>query len=131
MRKLVEDKAETNHALIRSWYVSAPRLLELLNSQPFPSHIQHALQTPSSVDSRSSLANLLGPHLLDFINAEGILPFHRLAIEDKLRPGVRFTYHGHFYGKGFGLSSKSPLVSLSEDVNEFLPGKKVTHRVLE
>lgn len=114
-----------NNVAIRSWYVSTQRLLELFNAQGLPPQIMQALQSPNPQSSRVILANLLGPQLLEFLYAEGIVPFYRLAVENRLKPGVRFTYQGHFYGKGFGASNRTPLVSLSENVDDVLPGKKL------
>jgi len=51
--------------------------------------------------------------------------FYRIVAENRLMPGVRFSYQGHFYGKGFSLSNRTPSVSLSEDINEILPGKRL------
>ena len=110
---------------VRSWYVSTQRLLELLDERQLPPQVAQALQSPNSQPSKVILANLLGPQLLGFLRTEGIHPFHRLAVEGKLAPGVRFSYQGHFYGKGFGAANRTPLVSLSEDVSDVLPGMKL------
>lgn len=110
---------------VRSWYVSTQRLLELLDERQLPPQVAQALQSPNSQPSKVILAHLLGPQLLGFLRNEGIHPFHRLAAEGKLAPGVRFAYQGHFYGKGFGATNRTPLVSLSEDVSDVLPGMKL------
>lgn len=114
-----------NDAAVRSWYVSTQRLLELLDLRKIPPQIMQALQSPNPASSRIVLANLLGPQLLDFLRAEKILPFYRLAAEGRIAPGVRFTCQGHFHGKGFGTSNRKPLVSLWENVDDILPGKKL------
>lgn len=114
-----------NSPVVRSWYVSTQRLLECLDVRTVPPQIMQALQAPAPASSKVVLANLLGTLLLDFLRAEGILPFYRLAAEGRIAPGVRFTYQGHFYGKGFGASNRTPLVSLSENVGDILPGKKL------
>ena len=110
---------------VRSWYVSTQRLLEFLDERQLPPQVAQALHSPNSQPSKIILANLLGPQLLGFLRTEGIHPFHRLAAEGKLAPGVRFAYQGHFYGKGFGAANRTPLVSLSEDVSDVLPGMKL------
>lgn len=110
---------------VRSWYVSTQRLLELLDAQKLPVQVMQALQSPNPQSSRVILANLLGPQLLEFLRVEGVQPFYRLAAEGRLSPGIKFTYQGHFYGKGFGASNRSPHVSLSENVGDILPGKKL------
>lgn len=110
---------------VRSWYVSTQRLLELFDAKQLPLQVAQALQSPNSQLSKIILANLLGPQLLGFLRNEGIHPFHRLAAEGKLAPGVRFAYQGHFYGKGFGATNRTPLVSLSENVSDVLPGMKL------
>lgn len=110
---------------IRAWYVSIPRLLELLVVDKLPPYIQSSLRSPDIASSKVILANMLGPQLLDYLRKEKIYPFYRLVSEGRLTLGVRFTYQGHFYGKGFGASNRSPHVSLSENVNEIIPGKKL------
>lgn len=115
----------TQNLAVRSWYVSTQRLLELMDAQKLPAQIVQALHAPNPQASRVILANYLSPQLLDFLRAEGVLPFYRLAAEGRLCPGVRFTYQGHFYGKGFGASNRTPHVSLSENVSDILPGKKL------
>lgn len=115
----------TDNASIRAWYASTQRLLELLDVALLPPQILYALQSPNPASSKVILANLLGPQLLAFLRKEQIHPFYRLVAQDRLTPGVRFTYQGHFYGKGFGVANRTPLVSLSENVNEILPGKKL------
>jgi|CXWL01.1.fsa_nt_gi hypothetical protein len=115
----------TDNASIRAWYASTQRLLELLDVTLLPPQILYALQSPNPAASKVILANLLGPQLLAFLRKEQIHPFYRLVAQDRLTPGVRFTYQGHFYGKGFGVANRTPLVSLSENVNEILPGKKL------
>jgi len=114
-----------NNAMVRSWYVSTQRLLEFFDNRKIPPSIMIALESPNPASSRIILANLLGPKLLDFLRAEKILPFYRLAAEGRIVPGVRFTYQGHFYGKGLGASNRTPFVSLSEKVDDILPGKKL------
>lgn len=71
------------------------------------------------------LANALGPQLLEFLRTEGILPLYRLIAENRLKPGVRFTHQGRFYGKGFGASNRTRHVSLSADISEVLSGKRL------
>lgn len=110
---------------IRAWYVSNHRLLELLDVTKLPPQILQALQSPSPTTSKFVLANLLGPQLLDYLRQENIYPFHRLAVQGQLKLGIPFSYQGHFYGKGFGASNKTPHVSLSENVSEVVPGKKL------
>jgi len=110
---------------IHAWYVSNHRLLELLDIYSLPPQILQALQSPNPAQSKFILANLLGPQLLSYLRKENIHPFHRLAAQGLLRPGIPFTYQGHFYGKGFGASNRTPHVSLSENVNEVVPGKKL------
>ena len=115
----------TDRTFIRAWYVSPQRLLELFDLNQLPPHVAQALQSPDPAQSRMVLANLLGPQLLDYLRTERVFPFYRLAAEGRLSPGVRFTYQGHFYGKGFGERNRTSLVSLSENVSDILPGKKL------
>ena len=110
---------------IHAWYVSNHRLLELLDISSLPPQILQALQSPNPAQSKFILANLLGPQLLSYLRKENIYPLPRLAAQGLLRSGVPFTYQGHFYGKGFGASNKTPHVSLSENINEIVPGKRL------
>lgn len=110
---------------IRSWYVSTSRLIELLDIDNLPPLIQRALESPNEAHSKSILANVFGQHLLPYFKDEAIFPLYRLIAEGRLKAGVRFTYQGHFYGKGFGASNRTPHVSLSENISEVLDGKKL------
>lgn len=115
----------TDTPRIRAWYLSPPRLLELLDTQRLPIEIAHALRSPDAIWSKAVLANTFGAPILDFLQREKVPPFYRLAIEGQLRKGVPFTYEGHFYGKGFGIRNQTSLLSLSENVNDILPGKRL------
>lgn len=110
---------------VRAWYVSTPRLLELVGLDMLPPEMQRALLAPDSQSSRVILANALGPQLIEYLQSAEVMPLHRLAVEGQLRPGIPFTYHGHLYGKGFGVDNRTPHVSLSENLGDILPGKKL------
>jgi hypothetical protein len=110
---------------IRAWYVSSTRLLELLDLDSLPPSIQRALESPNTAQSKHVLANVFGQYLLPYFKSENIFPLYRLITAGQLKPGVRFTYQGHFYGKGFGASNRTPHVSLSENISEVLDGKKL------
>ncbi|NNC28219.1 methyltransferase [Longimicrobium terrae] len=87
--------------------------------------MRQALLSPDSNSSRVLLANALGPRLIEYLQSANVLPLHSLAIAGQLRPGIPFTYQGHFYGKGFGASNRTPHVSLSENLVDVLSGKKL------
>ena len=105
--------------------MSTPRLLELIDLARLPTEMQQALLSPDSHSSRVVLANALGPQLIKYLQGAKVMPLHRLAIEGKLRPGISFTYEGHLYGKGFGANNTTPHVSLSENLGDVSPGKKL------
>jgi hypothetical protein len=87
--------------------------------------MHHALLSSDSQTSRVFLANALGPHLIEYLQGAKVMPLHGLAIDGQLRPGIPFTYQGHFYGKGFGAANKTPHVSLSANLGDVVPGKKL------
>jgi hypothetical protein len=87
--------------------------------------MHHALSNSDSQTSRVFLANALGPKMIEYLQDAKVMPLHRLAIERQLRPGIPFTYQGHFYGKGFGAANKTPHVSLSAKLGDVVPGKKL------
>jgi hypothetical protein len=118
----------TDKTTIRAWYVSPLRLLELLDVSKLPPQICHALSnSKSGINGFAGgiLANFVGPHILESIRKQRILPFHLLAIQGKLVPGTSFIYQGHLYGKGFGETNRTKQVSLSENVDDILPGRKL------
>ena len=83
------------------------------------------MESPNTAQNKAVLANVFGQYLLPYFQSENIYPFYRLISEGKLKPGVRFTYQGHFYGKGFGASNRTPHVSLSENISDALEGRKL------
>ena len=118
------EKNMINDAFIRAWYASIPRLMELFDIIKLPHNIRTALLTPDTASSKIVLANIMGTELLNYLREKRIHHFYRIVAENRLKPGIRFTYQGHFYGKGFGASNRTPLVSLSENIDEIIPGKK-------
>lgn len=115
----------TDSTSIRVWYASTQRLLELLKATRFTPAVLQAIQSTNPLSSKILLASLIGPQLLDYLRAENIHPLYRLVAEGRLSRGVSFTYQGHFYGNGFGVANRTPLVSLSENISEIMPGKKL------
>lgn len=114
-----------NQTFIRAWYASVTRLMELLEFDKLPPNIQAALLSPDTAPSKAILANVMGKELVSHLRENQIHHFYRIVAENRLKPGIRFSYQGHFYGKGFGSSNRTPSVSLSENINEILPGKKL------
>lgn len=115
---------KTNNLAIRAWYISTTRILELLDDTT-PFEIQRALESPNFYQGRAILANTLGPTLLEYLKRARVSPIQQLALDGGLRAGVPFTYQGHFYGKGFGMSNKSNQLSLAEDLGDIVPGKRL------
>lgn len=110
---------------IRSWYQSKQRLLEIVDMENFPEHYLYLLHGQLDGLEKSYLGNIFSKLALKFIRANNIQPFFKLATKNELKPGTFFTYSGHFYGKGFSASNKTPNVSLSEKIFEFCPKKKL------
>ena len=115
----------TDKTTIRAWYVSGLRIIELFKSGTLPHNLINALASPGSGFNAGLVANHIGPYILALAGAQKIVSFQQLALEEKLTQGVRFVYQGHFYGEGLGAGSKTDNASLSEDVSEFLPGRKL------
>lgn len=110
---------------LRVWYVSKTRIFEVLKADAFSENLSSAFGHPEDGWSAGILANQLGSHILKLLKNQKILSLRSLALSAGLVPGMRFFYQGHLYGKGFGSSNKSKQCSLSEDVNDFLPGKRL------
>lgn len=102
-----------------------PRLLELLEFDKLPPNVQAAFLSPDTAASKIILANVMGKELIGYLREKEVHHFYRIVAENRLKPGIRFSYQGHFYGKGFGFSNKTKFVSLSENIDEILPGKKL------
>jgi hypothetical protein len=115
----------TDKTTIRAWYVSGTRIMELCANFSLPSNFVAALASPGNGFHAGLLANNLGPHILARVREQKIPTFQQLALEGKLTQGSRFIYQGHFYGKGLGERHKSEIASLSEDVSQLLPGKRL------
>lgn len=110
---------------IRIWYLSTQRTLELIDPKTIPPMFVDALRSPDPANSRALLANMIGPHLWEHIVDSGVHALYRLIAENRITQGTRFIHQGHFTGKGFGLSNKGSLVSLSANISDALPGKKL------
>lgn len=118
----------TDETTIRAWYVSTTRLPEIMDTSTLPPQMGVALARSSDGIKGFDgglLANELGQHIIRLVRTNRIPSFHTLAIQNQLKPGLRFFYQGHFYGKGFGADSSSSLVSLSENVDAFIPNTRL------
>ncbi|NUX57676.1 methyltransferase [Paraburkholderia sp. JPY418] len=71
------------------------------------------------------LSNSVGQYLVDAIARGNIKTLFQLAFENRLQVGVPFIYNGHAYGKGFAARNKTPMLSLSENLDEPLAGKQL------
>lgn len=110
---------------LTAFYLSRDRVLGLLDTQRLPGQVVAALQGQSTAMSSAILSNVVGTHLLQAISAGSVKTLQQLAFEEGLHPGAVFIYDGHFYGKGFAYSNKSPALSLSEKLDEPLEGKSL------
>lgn len=110
---------------LTAYYLSRDRVLGLLDVERLPAHVLAVLQGHDVVMSSAILSNTVGAHVIDAIRSGGIRTLPQLAFEDGLKPGAPFIYEGHVHGKGFAHTNRSPALSLSEKLNEPLPGKKL------
>jgi len=115
----------TSEIIIRAWYVSRQRIVELIDPKSFDETTLNALHGPREWFTPGNLASLVGGPVYEWIKQQRIPTFHELALRKQLKEGSMFVYEGHLYGKGFGVSNKSPLVSLSKDVSEHVPGHRL------
>lgn len=121
--------AKTSTAVARArliaFYLSRDRVLTLIDQQRLPGHVLAALQGRDVTMASAILSNAVGSYLLDAISSDSVKTLQQLAFEDRLRPGAAFIYDGHCYGKGFAYSNKTPMLTLSEKLEEPLEGKKL------
>ncbi|MCO7515012.1 methyltransferase [Pseudomonas guariconensis] len=114
-----------NAARLVAFYLSRDRTLGLLHPQHLPAHIIAALQGHNVQMSAAILSNVVGSYLLHAIAVGGVKTLLQLAFEGELKQGTPFIYNGHFSGKGFGATSKSPALSLTAKLDAPLAGKKL------
>lgn len=105
------------------FYVSQDRVLGLLGVDRVPPHILSILQAGGGRTAGAMLASALGPTLLESVSTGGVKTLQQLAIEGRLSPGAQFIYNGHFYGKGFGATNRTGVLTLSEKLDEPLVGR--------
>ena len=71
------------------------------------------------------LSNAVGQDLVDAIARGSIKTLPPLAFENRLQAGVPFIYDGPASGNGFAARNKTPMLSLSENLDEPLAGKQL------
>lgn len=106
-----------------AFYLSRDRVLGMLDPQRLPVPVLAALQGEDVSMASALLSNAVGRYLLDAIAAGQVKTLQQLAFDGELKPGTPFIYDGHFYGKGFAYSNKSPALTLTEKLDEPLAGK--------
>lgn len=111
--------------VVRSWYLSLHRLLEIFGNQNIPLHFSHAFADPDHPTAKIILANELGKLILPYLSQEGVVSLRQLLIQDKLRVGVPFVFDGLLCSKGFNQRNKSNIVSLSTRADDLLDGRKL------
>jgi len=112
-------------AKLMAFYLSRDRVLGLLNPQHLPAHVVAALQGHDVQMSAAILSNAVGSYLLQTIAAGRIKTLPQLAFEGELKEGTPFIYNGHFTGKGFAATNKTPALNLTERLDEPFAGKKL------
>ncbi|QPL48037.1 methyltransferase [Halomonas sp. A40-4] len=112
-------------AKLMAFYLSRDRVLGLLNPQHLPAHVVAALQGHDVQMSAAILSNAAGSYLLQTIAAGRVKTLPQLAFEGELKEGTPFIYNGHFTGKGFAATNKTPALNLTERLDEPLVGKKL------
>jgi hypothetical protein len=113
------------NARLSAFYLSRDRVLTLIGVQNLPARVLGALQGQDGTMSSAILSGAVGSYLLDAIASGGVKTLQQLAFENTLRPGAPFIYNGHFYGNGFGYNNKKAALTLTEKLDEPLPGMKL------
>lgn len=108
-----------------TYYLSRDRVLGLLRVDRLPAHLLAALQGQDVLMASAILSNAVGQYLVDAIAHGNVKTLPQLAFEKRLQAGVPFIYDGHAYGNGFAERNKTPLLSLSEKLDEPLAGKQL------
>ncbi len=108
-----------------TYYLSRDRVLGLLQVDQLPAHVIAALQGQANHMAPAILSNAVGHYLVDAISSGDIKTLAQLEFENRLQIGVPFIYDGHVYGKGFSVGNKTPMLSLSEKLDEPLAGKQL------
>lgn len=117
--------APATKARLAAFYLSRDRVLGLLDAEHLPAHVLAALQGQDVSMASAILTNAVGRYLLEAIAAGRVKTLQQLAFDGSLKPGTPFIYDGHFYGKGFAYSNKTPALTLTEKLDEPLAGKKL------
>lgn len=113
------------HPHLATYYLSRDRVLGLLQIDQLPAHVLAALKGEDVAMSSAILSNAVSAYLIDAIAGGRIKTLPQLAFEGRLQAGVPFIYDGHFYGKGFAARNNTSALSLSENLDDPLPGKKL------
>ena len=108
-----------------AFYLSCDRVMSLVNGRKMSPHIFNALKGMDIPMRTAILSNELGRIVFEAISSGRVLTLQQLAIKDSLQKGIPFIYSGHFYGKGFGGSNRTPHLSLSERLDGPLEGKRL------
>lgn len=108
---------------LTAYYLSQDRVLGLVGAQGLPVNVRHAIQNHDWPARSAFLSNELGPYLFEAITSGQVKSLQELAIQEKLREGAQFIYHGHVFGKGFGQSNRTGLLELHEKLDAPLDGK--------
>jgi hypothetical protein len=112
-------------AKLTAFYLSRDRVLSLLDTERLPPLHLQALQGVDVPMATAILSNAVGAHLLQAIAAGRVRTLQQMAVDGSLSEGVPFMYNGHFHGKGFGADNKGPALTLTEQLDEPLEGKKL------
>jgi hypothetical protein len=117
--------ALSTKARLTAFYLSRDRVLGLLDAERLPPHVLAALQGQDVKMASALLTNSVGTYLLQAIAAGAVKTLQQLAFEGGLQPGTQFIYNGHVSGDGFGYRNKTRALTLTEKLDEPLPGRKL------
>ncbi len=119
------ELAPATKARLTAFYLSRDRVLGLLDAERLPTHVLAALRGQDVKMASAILTNAIGTYLLQAIAAGAVKTLQQLAFEGGLQPGAQFIYNGHFSGGGFGYRNKTPALTLTEKLDDPLPGRKL------
>jgi hypothetical protein len=123
--ELAPAPAPATKARLTAFYLSRDRVLGLLDAERLPPHVLAALQGQDVKMASAILTNSVGTYLLQAIASGAVKTLQQLAFEGGLQPGAQFIYNGHVSGGGFGYRSKTRALTLTEKLDEPLPGRKL------
>ncbi|WP_439870308.1 methyltransferase [Pseudomonas syringae] len=96
-----------------AYYLSCERVLNLIDNQGLPFHVQQSLLGLPVSMSSAILSNDVGAYVLKAISRGEIKTLQELQMDGGVRQGQSFIYNGKLRGKGFGFNNKTPALEMS------------------